>query len=125
MIASWVIFFHPKSEKVLILKRSKFVRNPNQWCFPGGSSRKHKKKRLAIKEAKEEVGIKTKDINLILKVPTKRKLYFFYIYFIKPKKANVILNYESEKYKWVKITSLSKRKNLHRSIKLFIKNYER
>lgn len=125
MISAWVIFIAPSSKKVLLLKRSNQVRNPGQWCFAGGSSKKDKARKLAIKEAKEEIGIDVKkDILFILKIPTRRKHYYFYYYFIKPRKARILLNYESEKFKWVKLSKLKDQKNLHKSVKVFLKNYE-
>lgn len=126
MLSSWLIFYHPKTNKVLIIKRSQQVRNPGQWCFPGGSTNKDiKARKLAKKEAREEVGIKLKDISLVLKTNTRNKLYYFYIYYINPpkKRLNIIINHESDNYKWVSLGKLKKLKNSHKSIKLFLKRY--
>jgi len=122
--AAWLIILDSKKGKVLIIKRSGSVNNPFQWCFPGGSSKKLKSKKLAKKETKEEVGIKVKGINLILKVPLRIKRYFFYVYYSKKGKTPIVLNYESTRYKWVKLSKLHNQKNLHKSVKIFLENYE-
>ena len=124
--AAWLIILDSKKGKVLIIKRSQSVNNPGQWGFPGGSTRKkmHKAKKLAKKEALEEVGIKVKGISLILKVPLRIKKHFFYVYYTKKGKTPIVLNYESDKYKWVKINDLHKHKNLHKPVLVFLENYE-
>lgn len=121
---AWLIILDSKKGKVLIIKRSGSVNNPYRWCFPGGSSKKLKSKRLAKKEAKQEVGIKVKGISLILKVPLRIKKHFFYVYYSKKGKTPIVLNYESSKYKWIKLSKLHKQRRLHRSVKVFLENYE-
>lgn len=123
MNASWVIFIDKKKKKVLLLKRSDQVKNSGQWCFPGGSSKKTKPKKLAKKEALEEVGLKLKDIDLLLEVPTTDKNYYFYVYYLKIKSTYISLDLESSKYKWQYISKIRKQKNLHKSVKLFLDNF--
>ena len=122
MKSSWVIIIDKDIDKVLILKRSKKVRNPNQWCFPGGSSKKEKPKTLAKHEALEEVGIeyKKKDLGKIVEINLKKKDYHYYVAFAK-EGFEVRLDKESKAFKWVKLKSLENHKNQHQSIRVFVK----
>lgn len=123
MKASWVIFLNTENDRILVIKRSKLVRNANKWGFPGGSSKKKKAKKLAKKEALEEVGIKTKNIKLILKVPTKKKKHYFYLVYL-DRQVDITLNYESSNYSWVHIDEfIDKSPRLHKPVKLFLKHY--
>jgi len=122
MNCSWVIFIDREVDKVLILKRSKSVRNPKQWCFPGGSSKKRSKKKLARAEALEEVGIKLKKshLNKFIDIDLKNKEYNYYVVFSTTARL-INLDKESSKFKWVKLKSLEHHKNQHQSIRRFVK----
>lgn len=122
MNCSWVIIIDSEVDKVLILKRSKNVRNPGQWCFPGGSSKKQKPRILAKNEALEEVGIeyKKKDLGKIIELSLNNKSYHYYVAFAK-EGFKVRLDKESKAFKWVKLNSLEHHKNQHNSIRKFVK----
>lgn len=125
MKAAWVIFIDSRTGKILILKRSKKVRNPGQWCFPGGSAKKVKAKKLAKQEVFEEVGlVNIRKLIAILKVVTRSKRYYFYLKIVDKDKLDIKINHESVKYKWVKMERIQEIYRLHRSIRIFIKNYK-
>jgi len=123
MISSWVVIIDVKVDKVLILKRSRIVKNPGQWCFPGGSAKNKNPIKLAKTEAFEEVGIeyKKKDLTSIIELTIgKSKNYHYYIAFAK-EGFKIRLDKESKAFKWVKLKSLERHKNQHGSIKSFVK----
>lgn len=118
---SWVIFIRENTGEVLITKRSKVVRNPKMWNFPGGSTKKKlKPKKLARKEAWEEVGLTMGKIKSVLVVRTTYKSYFYYLVPITTE--DIKLNYESSKYRWCEIDKLKGIKKKHKSLNLFLKN---
>lgn len=122
MNCSWVVVIDKDVDKVLILKRSKNVRNPKQWCFPGGSSKKKNPKTLAKHELLEEVGIeyKKKDMGKIVEMELNKKSYHYFVVFGKTG-LKVRLDKESSKFKWVKLKSLEHHKDQHQSIRKFVK----
>lgn len=121
-IASWIIFRRAGDGKILLTQRSEVVRNPGEWNFPGGSTTKNKTPHeLAIKEAKEEVGIKIKYPQLVLVVGGSQKYHYFHL--VENKGYEVIrLNYESNKYQWFTLDELWQLPNKHKSLKIFLKN---
>lgn len=122
MNCSWIILIDKKVDKVLILKRSKVVRNPGQWCFPGGSSKKNGPRKLAKKELYEEVGVDIPKRKLFkaLEIQLKKKDYTYYILFYDGENP-LTLDKESKKLKWVKLKSLEHHRNQHQSIRRFVK----
>ena len=129
MRASWIVLISlakdGKGNELLILKRSPTMRNPGQWCLAGGSSKRKKPRKLANKEAREEIGIDLKQLDKSFKLPKLElddKDYHYYIYFVDKNKLNIILDHESTKYKWVGFKKLKKHK-LHKSVKLLLKHF--
>jgi len=122
---AWLILRLKGTNRIVILKRSKKSNNPKQWDFIGGSSRKKRlnPRKLIRKESLEEIGLPLMRVTLHQVVKAKRSTYHYFISDISRKQMNSLeLNYEHSKMKLLPITKLAKKRRLHHSIKIYLKN---
>lgn len=119
----WLILQLEDTREVIILKRSKHSRNPKQWDFIGGSSRKRKNPRNLIrKESLEEIGLVLSGISLIKTTYNKKSIYYYFTSIIsRDELSRLELNYEHSAMKLIHFSKLKTKKKLHHSIKVFIK----
>lgn len=124
LIRSWLILKVENTNKVVILKRSKKSRNSHQWDFIGGSAKRRKisPRKLIRKESYEEIGFMPSRLRSSLVVVEKLSIYYYYISTISLKQlAKLELSKEHSNIKVVNMNKLRKQKNLHHSIKIFLK----
>jgi len=103
-----------KKNEVLILKRSKKVRTYRElWSGVSGYVEENEKPyETAIKEIKEETGLKKKDIKLIKKLKVikftdiyRNEKYNWELYpfvFLTEKKDKINIDWEHTEYRWIK-----------------------
>lgn len=121
---AWLILKVRGTDKVVILKRSRFSNNKKQWDFVGGSSlKKIEPRKLIRKESYEEIGLHLKTLTLLSIVKSRRSTYYYFTSFISKKEVkNLELNYEHSKIKLLDLIKLRKKKRLHHSIKVYLKS---
>lgn len=122
--SAWVIVYDVRSDRILMLKRSKNSNNPDQWNFPGGGVDGQPEHIAASRELWEEAGIKAapKDLlHVVSVVEPKASDYFLYIVDGQP---TVRLDLkESSKYKWMTIEEIKKKeKKLHNRTAAFFEH---
>lgn len=127
LIRAWLILKIKGTNKVVIMKRSKKSNNPRQWDFIGGSTRRKRVNpgKLIRKESIEEIGLPLMKMTLEKMVYAKDSMYYYYTSEISRKQFNSLqLNYEHSKIKLLAMNKLvkKKRKRLHHSILIYIKN---
>lgn len=114
---AWIILIY--NNQLVIGKRSKFCNNPGQWNFVGGTIDKNELPiQAAIRETFEETKLRI-PINQLELVTTIDNAYY-YVYNL-TSLDNLKITKETEKYKLVSFDKLPK--NLHYSIRNFIKKY--
>lgn len=121
---AWLIITVQGTNKVLLLKRSKSSRNSKQWDFIGGSStsRRLSPRKLIRKECKEEIGLIPLRLSNRLVVVEKYSIYHYFICTISPDKLDRIkLSKEHTDFKLVNIHKLRLQRNLHHSVRIFLK----
>jgi 8-oxo-dGTP diphosphatase len=99
------IVFHPKEDKLLILRRSSdsFTR-PNEWDFPGGNVLFGEMAEESLrKEIREESGLEVTEIKPLSVITQMREeIYALFInYSCKASTDTVILSHEHSEYRWV------------------------
>lgn len=122
---SWLILRLKGTNKVLVLRRSKYSRNKNQWDFIGGSSNKKRvnPRKLIRRESFEEIGFTPPYLVSKLVVVAKFSIYYYFISTIdKNQLESIRLSHEHRDFKFININKLKLLKNKHHSIRIFLKN---
>ncbi len=107
--------------KILLVRRSKNDKGlPGYWDFPGGHVEfLETRMQAAIREVKEETGLKAKnfkELNTIDAIPKRRNKHFILTFYKAESLTNYIkLSKEHDKYQW---TNHFPSKNLHPLIRL-------
>ena len=114
-----------KGNKYLILKRSvSDNEDPNYWDLPGGGIKfGEQPSQAAVREAKEEAGVKVKVLNILglWAIPYKGEWSIESIAFTEYVSGEVRLSDEHNDYKWVDKQTLSAIKPKSISLKALIK----
>ena len=127
--SAWVVVLNVNTAKILLGLRSKGSNNPNQWnLFGGGIEKKEKALESAIRELKEEFGLKAKPGRFVkigkLKLKRKAKptkILHFYLLPVAFKPAKDKINKkEIKRAKWFGFDELPKR--LHAPTAAFFKS---
>lgn len=121
---AWLILRLKSTNKIVILKRSKTSNNAKQWDFIGGSSKKRgiNPRKLIRKESYEEIGFNPPFLVLRDIIINKFSIYYYYSSTISYKELESLeLSHEHSRLKFISLIKLKKRKNLHHSIKTYLK----
>lgn len=113
--SAWVIVYDIRTDRILMLKRSRNSNNPDQWNFPGGGTDGQPEHIAAARELWEEAGIKAAP-NALLHIVSlvEPKASDYYLHIVDGQPAVKLDFKESSKYKWMTIDEIKKKgKKLH------------
>jgi 8-oxo-dGTP pyrophosphatase MutT (NUDIX family) len=122
---AWLIVHIIGTNKIAILKRSKTSRNPGQWGFVGGSSKKERlsPRKLIRKESHEEIGLTFSQSTMVNSLVRRNSIYYYFITNITLEQFNKLkLNYEHSRIKLINPNKLINKRRLHHSIKVYLRN---
>lgn len=120
----WIIPYCVSTDRFLIARRSRTSNNPLQWnLFGGGVDKGEKKSKAAVRELREEAGLKIDRSDLVFlrsvrfgKGSDEHQMNFYLLRL--DKEVTPRLNPESDRYKWVTASMLPQKR--HKSLSLYL-----
>lgn len=106
------VTYHPGEDEILIVQRAKKDTNPLKWEFPGGSVEEEGAEETAVRELKEETGLKGKIVEKSAEkeIVIDNREFRFHLFLTHVTSKDVELSHEHERHEWIKTEEA---KNFH------------